>query len=233
MNGLLWRRIAIGCGFVALVVATWSPIKAGVASLYYFPASYAVNQWQQSTTKPESQQLLDAQEHINNALAWQPENPHYQLMAAKIAEWAWFSGQLSTDAIAKNEQIYQHAIALRPDWPVAYADYAYFLATVQFRLADAWQQLELAQQHGAHLPEVHEKILVVAFSNWSALSVQQKAAVFTRVASAIGGPLQGNTIKLVKQYQMQRQQCIFLGKRLATHPAWPNVQRQLCGGTTG
>jgi len=228
MSGILLRRITIvGC-FVALMAFTWFAIKAGVASLYYFPASYAVNQWQQSTTKPESQQLLDAQKHINSALAWQPENPHYQLMAAKIAEWAWFSGQLTTDAIAKNEQIYQHAIALRPDWPVAYSDYGYFMAMIQLRLEDVWRQFELAERHGAYLPEVHEKILVVAFSNWSALSVQQKAAVFSRVASAIGGPLQGNTIKLVKQYQMQRQQCIYLRKKLAASAHWTDVQRQLC-----
>jgi hypothetical protein len=228
MSPLLLRRGLILCGLCALLVLMWPVVKAGLASLYYFPAAYAVEQWQKSSDKPSAEQLHSAQQQIQLSLQWQPQNPHYQLMAAKIAEWAWFSGQLSTEAISKNEQIYQHAIAQRPSWPVAYADYGYFLATVQLRLADAWQQLELAEKYGAYLPEVHEKILLVAFSNWSALSVAQKATVFGRVAAAMGGPLQGNTIRLIKQYQLERQQCIYLRKKLAASAHWTDVQRQLC-----
>lgn len=228
MNPLLLRRGLILSGLFLLLALMWPVIKAGIASLYYFPAAYAVEQWQQSSAKPEAAQLQSAQEQINAALSWQPQNPHYQLMSAKIAEWAWFSGQLSTALISKNEQIYQQAIAQRPSWPVAYADYGYFLATVQLRLADAWVQLQLAEQHGAYLPEVHEKILLVAFSNWHALSVAQKAAVFARVARAMGGPLQANTLRLIRQYQLERQQCIYLRKRLASQDIWTDVQRQLC-----
>lgn len=228
MKPLLLRRSLIIGGLGMLLALIWPVIKAGVASLYYFPAAYAVEQWQQSSAKPEAAQLQMAQEQINTALSWQPQNPHYQLMAAKIAEWAWFSGQLSTDLISNNEQIYQRAIAQRPSWPVAYADYGYFLATVQLRLADGWAQLQLAEQHGGYLPEVHEKILLVAFSNWHALTVAQKAAVFARVANAMGGPLQANTIRLIKQYQLERQQCIYLRKKLAAQDSWADVQRQLC-----
>lgn len=228
MNPLLLRRGLILSGLFLLLALMWPVIKAGIASLYYFPAAYAVEQWQQSSAKPEAAQLQSAQEQISAALSWQPQNPHYQLMSAKIAEWAWFSGQLSTAEISKNEQIYQQAIVQRPSWPVAYADYGYFLATVQLRLADAWTQLQLAEQHGAYLPEVHEKILLVAFSNWHALSVAQKAAVFARVARAMGGPLQANTLRLIKQYQLERQQCIYLRKRLAAQDIWTDVQRQLC-----
>lgn len=228
MKPLLLRRSLIIGGLGVLLALIWPVIKAGVASLYYFPAAYAVEQWQQSSAKPEAAQLQMAQEQINTALSWQPQNPHYQLMAAKIAEWAWFSGQLSTDLISNNEQIYQRAIAQRPSWPVAYADYGYFLATVQLRLADGWAQLQLAEQHGGYLPEVHEKILLVAFSNWHALTVAQKAAVFARVANAMGGPLQANTIRLIKQYQLERQQCIYLRKKLAAQDSWADVQRQLC-----
>ncbi len=228
MTALVLRRALIVASMLALLVAMWLVTKAGIASLYYFPAAYAVEQWQKASDKPDAEQLQRAQLQIASALAWQPQNPHYQLMAAKIAEWAWFSGQLSTAAISKNEQIYQHAIALRPDWPVAYADYGYFLATVQLRLADGWTQLELAARHGGYLPEVHEKILLVSFSNWAALTVAQKAAVYARVAAAMGGPLQGNSIRLIKQYQLERQHCIYLRKRLAANDAWPEVRRQLC-----
>lgn len=228
MSALIVRRTVIVGAVVMLLALMWPVMKAGIAGLYYFPAAYAVEQWQQSTAKPDSDQLSTAQAQIAAALQWQPENPHYQLMAAKIAEWAWFSGQLSTELINKNEQIYQQAIAQRPSWPVAYADYGYFLATVQLRLADAWIQLQRAEQHGAYLPEVHEKILLVAFSNWHALDVAQKAKVFARVAEAMGGPLQTNTIRLIKQYQLERQQCIYLRKKLAAAAIWPDLQRRLC-----
>lgn len=229
MNSLLLRRVMIAVGLLVLPMLLWPAIKAGIGSLYYFPAAYAVEQWQKSTDKPATEQLTSAQEDIAQAVFWQPDNPHYQLMAAKIAEWAWFSGQLSTAEISKNEQIYQRAIAMRPSWPVAYADYGYFLATAQLRLADAWLQLQQAEQHGRYLPEVHEKILLVAFSNWPALSVEQKSAVFQRVAAAMGGPLQRETIRLIKQYKQEKQQCIFLRKRLQAAAVWPQLQRQLCG----
>lgn len=228
MNSVLLRRSLVVGSLIALSLAVWPVAKSAVASTYYFPAAYALEQWQKSSEKPDTEQLQSAQEQIQAALQWQPQNPHYQLMAAKIAEWAWFSGLITTDLISKNERIYQQAIAQRPSWPVAYADYGYFLATIQFRLGDAWQQLELAEKYGGYLPEVHEKILLVAFSNWSALSVAQKSVVFARVANAMGGPLQVNTVRLIKQYQLERQQCIYLRKKLASSQAWPYVQAKLC-----
>lgn len=227
-NSQVQRRILIPIALVLLAAAMWPVLKASLASLYYFPAAYAVEQWQQSAEKPEAKQIEQAKSHIAAALHWQPDNPHYQLMAAKIAEWGWFSGLLSTDALSANEQIYQQAIAQRPDWPVAYADYGYFLATVQQRLTDAWLQFALAEQHGAFLPEVHEKILAVAFANWPALTVAQKAAVFRRVQTAIGGPLQAKTIKLIRQYKQQRLQCLYLRKQLTEPALRSQVVGQLC-----
>lgn len=228
MKSVLLHRLTIIGALLLLGLAMWQPMRGAVASLYYFPASYALNQWQKNTGRPEAGQVQMAQQHIAEALAWQPQNPHYQLTAAKIAEWAWFSGLLSTAEISNNEQIYQQAIAQRPFWPVAYADYGYFLATVQLRLTDAFAQFDHAERYGAHLPDVHEKILLVAFSNWNALSVAQKAGVFTRVATAMEGPLQSRTVRLVKQYQLQRLHCIYLRKKLAVSPAWPAVRSQLC-----
>lgn len=228
MTPLLRRRLAIVVLLATLFTGLWQVGKAGIASLYYFPAAYALEQWQRATTKPEAEALQSAQHHIGAALSLQPQNPHYQLVAAKINEWAWYSGMLSTTAVSQNEQIYLQAIALRPQWPVAYADYGYFLATVQQRLADAWQQFALAERYGAYLPDVHRKILQVAFANWPALTVAQKAAVFRRVEHAIGGPLQADTFRLIRLYQQQRQQCIYLRKKLADKPAWSLVQQRLC-----
>lgn len=228
MTALLRRRSAIVLLLLVLVAALWPVCKAGIASLYYFPAAYALEQWQKASTKPEAAALQSARQQIAGALHWQPHNPHYQLVAAKIAEWAWYSGVLSTEAISQNERIYQQAIALRPLWPVAYADYGYFLATVQQRLNDAWQQFALAERYGPYLPDVHEKILQVAFAYWPALTVAQKATVFQRVANAMGGPLQGDTIRIIQNYQQQRQQCLYLRKKLANSPAWPEVRQRLC-----
>jgi len=228
MTAVLRRRSAILVLMAALVTALWPVCKAAIASLYYFPASHALEQWQQSPDKPAETALNDAQQQIAAALHWQPENPHYQLVAAKIAEWAWYGGVLTTAAISHNEKIYQHAIALRPHWPVAYADYGYFLATVQQRLSDAWQQFALAERYGPYLPDVHKKILQVAFANWPELTVAQKATVFQRVANAMGGPLQADTIKIIQRYQQQRQQCIYLRKKLADKPVWPEISPRLC-----
>ncbi len=40
-----------------------------------------------------------------------------------------------------------------PNWPNAYADYAYYLGVTQFRVTEAFEQLELAKRYGPYVAE--------------------------------------------------------------------------------
>lgn len=223
---LLGRRLVI-IGCMALLLAVMSLVwRAGLASLYYFPASFRLEQWDKVNVKPQADDLAATAELAQSALALQPDNPHYLLLNAKINEWRWFSGVLSSAEVAANEAIYQKAIALRPSWPVAYADHGYFLAATQLRLTEAWQQLLVARQKGPYLPEVQQKFLAVAFSFWPQLSVAQKAEVYRLIEAGMSGALFNITRSTVQQFNKQQLVCQYL--RVKQSPVWHKVQTNLC-----
>ncbi len=227
------RLLALGLLAVTVLALLLLAGRAGVASLYYFPASFALQQWQNQqnadpTARPAQQQLEQALVQLTQAVALQPENPHYWLTLAKVNEWAWYSGVMDSRSVAQNEAIYQRAIALRPDWPLAYADFAYFRAAVQGRLSDSWLLLEQATAKGPYLPQVQQKWLSIAFSHWPQLSVAQKAQIWQRVELGVRGPLRAVTLQQIKTFSMQRQSCIFLSRRLAAEAFWPQLRPVLC-----
>jgi len=226
LNALLRRRLWLAALMLLISGLMALAAQAGVASLHYFQAAFALERWQQQN--PDQAQYQQAAAAIAQATALQQDNPHYLLVQAKINEWGWHSGYVKTDALAGNEVLYQRAIQLRPDWPVAYADYGYFLGHSQFRLTDAWAQMTLARQHGAYLPQVHHKFLSLSFQYWQYLSAAQKTEVFSYLQHTVFGPLSGQTIRLTAQFHMQRQSCLYLSRRAAQHPAWPALQRRLC-----
>lgn len=224
-----WSKRAVAALLLVLTLALLQPVvKSGIASLYYFPAAFRLEQWEKSTDKPAVDDLQRVSELVSNALNWQPNNPHYLLVKAKVDEWRWYSGVLETRQISANEQLYQRAITLRPDWPLAYADYAYFLSAVQLRLTDAWQQLALARHYGPFLPEVQEKYLSVAFSNWQSLTIAQKAEVYQYLEVAMAGSLQYQTRRLVQRFNMQKQICQYFRVKQKTVATWDQLKGSFC-----
>lgn len=228
MNAQLRRRLLLCALALCLAGLMVLAARAGVASLHYFQAAFALERWQQQS--PDAAQYQRAATSIAAAVDLQPGNPHYLLMQAKINEWGWHSGYLNTDALASNESLYIQAIALRPDWPVAYADYGYYLGFTQFRLTEAWAQMQLALRHGAYLPQVHQKFLSLSFQYWQYLSATQKAEVFRYLQQTVFGKLSGQTVRLVTQFQLQRQTCLYLNRRATAAPEWPQLQARLCRG---
>lgn len=225
-SALVSRRFVIVGAILLLSAVLTSVWRAGLASLYYFPASFRLEQWDKANVKPQADDLIATASLAKSALELQPDNPHYLLLNAKINEWSWYSGVLNSSDVAANEAIYQKAIALRPSWPVAYADYAYYLAVTQLRLTEAWQQLMLARQKGRFLPEVQQKYLAVAFSFWPQLSVAQKADVYQQIELGMSGALFATTRAAIQQFNKQQLVCQYL--RVKRSAVLPKVQNSLC-----
>ena len=169
---------------------------------------------------------------MQRTLAREPDHPHYLLSMAKVLEWGWYKGFRPASGMAEVESYYQQAIALRPHWPIAYADYAWYLSTVQFRLTDAFAQLALAKQYGPFLPQVLQQTLAVVYSQWAYLSPAQKALGYQVLAESIEAnpKLYNSVIKIVKQHQMQRLGCIYLQARSSDYSdlARQRLQRDFC-----
>lgn len=206
--------------------------RAGWASMNYFQVQHWLYQWNSDSSQLTETQFQAADAAMQKVLQLEPEHPHYLLMMAKVQEWGWFKGYVATEQMAGVEQYYQDAIRLRPAWAVAYADYAWYLGSVQFRLTDAFTQIALAKQYGPYLDDVQHRTLAVAFSRWNYLTVQQKALAYQTLAKVVASPhaIYGKTLALVRNYQMQRLGCIYLRTQLrqASPLTEQRVQRDFC-----
>lgn len=212
-----WLASAMPAALLALfVVLLLSQVwRAGMASAYFFQVQHLLTQWDNNPEQFTEQGFQQADLLMQHTLDLEPDHPHYLLTMAKIQEWGWFKGFKPASSMDGVEAYYQQAIALRPQWPNAYADYAWYLSTVQFRLTDALAQLALADQYGRYTPAVLHRSLAVYFSQWQHLSVVQKAQAYQVLARSIAlnqryyRPIRD----LVTQYRMQRLGCIFLRKQ--------------------
>jgi len=230
---LLWRRRMIALllfvGTLLLLVPVW---HAGMASANYFRVQFLLNEWTKNGDKLTPERYQQAQHLMAAALANEPDHPHYLLSMAKVLEWGWYKGLRPASDMAVVESYYQQAIQLRPQWPNAYADYAWYLSTVQFRLTDAFTQLALAEQYGPYMPEVLERTIAVVYSQWPHLNAAQKALAYRVLAHSIEAkpPLYNQVLQRVKQYRMQRLGCIFLQARPAKYSALAQqrLQRDFC-----
>lgn len=228
---LLWRRRILA---VVLAVATlWllQPVwQAGMASAHYFRVQFLLEQWNTNSDQLTEEQYQQALQLMEATLAKEPDHPHYLLSMAKVMEWGWFKGFRPASEMAIVESYYQQAIQLRPTWPNAYADYAWYLSFVQFRLTDAFAQLALADKYGPYTPQVLTQTLAVVYSQWPHLNASQKALGYRVLERSLNAHpnVYNPVIKLVKQSKMQRLGCIYLrARQSAEAPYSPLGQQRL------
>jgi hypothetical protein len=229
----LWRRrllaLVLCIGTLLLFVPVW---QAGMASANFFRVQFLLNEWDKNSDNLTAERYQQAEQLMTVTLAKQPDHPHYLLTMAKVLEWGWYKGLRPASEMAGVESYYQQAIERRPGWPNAYADYAWYLSTVQFRLSDAFTQLALAEQHGPFMPEVLQRTLAVVYSQWPHINATQKAMAYRVLAQSIEASpnVYNPVLQLVQQYRMQRLGCIFLQARSGEYSALAKqrLQRDFC-----
>ncbi|WP_152342830.1 hypothetical protein [Rheinheimera sp. KL1] len=154
----------------------------------------------------------EAASAIERAIELHPKHPHYLLTLAKINEWAWYKGLKTADQILVNDQLYKLAIELRPNWPNAYADYAYYLGIVNFRVSEAFTELAKARQYGPYTSEVFQRTLLIAATHWALLNGEQKALAFQALAPLVKNSRSSynQALQIGTDYKLSRHFCIYL-----------------------
>ncbi|NMH65375.1 hypothetical protein [Shewanella salipaludis] len=184
--------------------------QTGLANAYHFKSRHYIDIWnlEAKLTPPEFEDALSA---AQRAYELEPGNPHYQLTLAKVMEWGAFAGIYQIDT-SLSTSLYRQAIAQRPNWPNAYADYAYHLAFFRRDLAAAWPQLSLALDYGPFTPEVLRQVLVVGFNFWPELSAGQKLLVLQSAHKLVlaNGRHYQLVNKLARQYRRSGALCSYL-----------------------
>jgi tetratricopeptide (TPR) repeat protein len=184
----------------------------GLASAYYFKANYYLELWQRKPQTLDLASWQEAADAIEKAIELHPKHPHYLLILAKINEWAWYKGLKTADQILVNDQLYKLAIELRPGWTNAYADYAYYLGIVNFRVSEAFAQLEKARKYGPYTAEVFQRTLLIAGAHWPLLNGDQKVLSFLVLAQMVKNSRISyqQALQIGQDHKLLRPFCIYL-----------------------
>ncbi|WP_337878936.1 hypothetical protein [Rheinheimera sp.] len=190
----------------------WHMVNMGLASAWYFKANHYLDLWvknEQLFTEPSWQEASTA---IDKAVQLHPTHPHYLLIKAKINEWGWYGGLMTSKQLEQTESYYRQAIALRPTWPNAYADYAYYLGVTQYRVTEALQQLDQAWKLGPFATETHLRQLAVGFRHWNKLAIEQKAKTLSALKLAVSGNYSGSqqALQITRNTGLEKLACIYL-----------------------
>lgn len=224
---LIARIIA---GVAALLVLWQIPLlwQQGVANAHHFKSQYYLTKWQQGEA-PTADSFTDALSSAQHAAAAVPENPHYLLTLAKIEEWGLYQHFLT----APNPQMadwFTQAIALRPTWPTAYADYAWYQIQIAQDFPAGIALLKQALQHGPYADEVLVRHLQLGLTYWAQLSIEDKfyfLDVFYRIAN---GPWRTyrHLPEQLAQHPQQRLVCQYVLNQQLTEVHRQRISRQLC-----
>ncbi|MBT1064569.1 hypothetical protein KJY73_13345 [Bowmanella sp. Y26] len=199
-----------------LVLLIWQVpalYQSAQGNIQYYVVDEALQKWQKGEVPTEEayQQILNA---ANRALESQPESAHYILTLAKVLEWGMHF-HFETSGAEILIPLYKKAISLRPEWPVAYADYGFVLAFWGNDLPGAVNQLQQAEYYGPFLPEVLRQQLGVGLAKWDALSPTDKAWLLKISGRAAEGHWSSlATLRdLVAKYQREIVVCAYLFNR--------------------
>ncbi|WP_419569421.1 hypothetical protein [Rheinheimera sp.] len=219
----------------ALVLAgllCWHVFNVGMASAWYFKASNYVDLWIKNEKLFTEHSWQDATAAIYKAVELHPTHPHYLLVKAKINEWGWYGGLMTSQQLEQTENYYRRAIAMRPTWPNAYADYAYYLGVTQFRVTEAFAQLANARQYGPFQPESSLRQLSVGFANWAHLNPAQKTQTLKALKPAVSADMRvfNQALALANNAGLQRLACTYLkaSKDEFTELQQTQIQSRFC-----
>lgn len=200
------------------------------ANINYYVAHQALEQWQQGK-RPSESEYQRVKRAIVATTEAVPDAAHYVLTQIKVLEWGgyWQFEKLHWPQL---KSLYQRAIALRPNWPIAYADYGFGQAFYAEDLSAALATLKQAEQYGPYLPEVLRQQLAVGLSNWPVLTLSDKAWVLKIIGRAAEShwPAYGALRELTRQYQRQAIVCPYLlNKKPAIESSrLAHIKRNLC-----
>ncbi|MBU0911356.1 MAG: hypothetical protein KKF22_02325 [Gammaproteobacteria bacterium] len=224
----LWTKkvlpalLLVACCLLAVSVA-----DKGLASAYYFKANHYLELWQRKPQTLDTNSWLQAADAIETAVQYHPNNPHYLLTQAKINEWAWYGRFKTAEQIAINDQLYQQAISFRPNWPNAYADYAYYLGIVNFRISEAFAELDKTTLYGPYTPEVFQRTLIISATHWPLLNGNQKAQSFQALKQMVqnSNTTYRQAVQIGRNYKLLRPFCIYL--RIKKSELAPAMQEKI------
>jgi hypothetical protein len=151
-----FRKPAAFLALVIIVVSSWGiyhGVRMGVADGVAYKAKYAVKTWEQDNRLPTAEEAAYALQQAASALAWQPENPEYLALKARVLTYQgllhWGEDrffEITEEAVT----LYQESTRRRPKWPYS------------------WSGLALVKAYRAEFDDVYKEVVAkaVKFGPW-------------------------------------------------------------------
>jgi tetratricopeptide (TPR) repeat protein len=237
LHGTMLSRLLALPALLLLGLTAWHIIPMGLASAWYFKANYFVELWVKNQPLLTEESWKQASEAIDKAIELHPKHPHYLLTKAKINEWGWYGDLMTRKELEDTEKYYLDAIHARHTWPNAHADYAYYLGVTQFRITEAFEQLDLAKKYGPYIPETMLRTLSVGLFRWSNLNAMQKANTLAALKNATQAryPIYKEALRMVKETKKNDVVCIYLSgsKRDFSLEMQKRLRKDFCTSKNG
>ena len=152
---------------------------------------FHIEHWQKTGKSPTSDELAEALNNTDAAIAWQSFNAEYWEMQALLHYYQALhnyhsdnqNGFASSTELAANG--YREAIRMRPNWPYSWANLALMKASVNQFDTEYEQAINQAVMLGPWENAVNISVAEAGMLGWSTLTPDTQAAVMKNIERGI------------------------------------------------
>ena len=212
-NKKLFFLIAV---LLMLLMLSYVVVKWGIASAGHDIAMSHISNWEKHQKIPSLSMWEEADRALKSSVLLDDENADFYNDKGRFYE---FSSRLNIDGLPSEEELlyeaeqsFKHAIVIRPEWAVPWAN----LLLVKFRqgkLDDEFRQaLNKSSALGSSVMEVQKVIIEVGITHWKRLSENGRKSVLHTMHYAINGQNKLFVEQMMDKYHLKPYFCLKLSK---------------------
>ncbi|MBE0363246.1 hypothetical protein PULV_a3872 [Pseudoalteromonas ulvae UL12] len=160
----------------------------GMANVWYFSASYELDEWTKKGSIQTQADYESAYDAIAKAVAYDPTHPHYLHMQGRIVLWGINDGFVERARIDEVKALYLASTQQRASWPIPWIDLAYLNNAEQGLNQETWSYIDQALLVGPFEHAVTQGVLEIMLTNWGTIEPSRAPLFFEHFAVAAKQP---------------------------------------------
>lgn len=176
--------------FTAMVYAySW-----GVANIWYFNASYYLDDWSKAGKIEHADEYQKAWAAISKSVAYDPSHPHYLHIKGRILQWGINENLVDAAQISEVKALFLASTQARSAWPIPWIDLAHLNASQEGMSDETWQYIHQALAVGPYEQAVNQGVLNIMMAYWYQVTPGQAPLFFEQFAIAVKQPKMLETV---------------------------------------
>ncbi len=183
----------------------------GMADIKAYPVRYALERWE-NKGEVDPEELTAMAAAIESALSWQPHNPEYIELQARIKLHQAImieEGIAFKKAVREILALHNIAIELRPQWPYSWANKALMKAYLEEFDTEYLEAMQQSEHFGPWELSVNLTVLQAGLIGWFSLTPDDKLVV-VRAADRATEHNWRSARNLLDLYQRRYSVCAFM-----------------------